>query len=294
MFDCNPIIKHKYTADPTAIVVDSTVYLYTGHDSPPEGIDDYIMSEWLCFSSKDLHRWREHPVPLKPSDFNWSAGDAYASKVVKHDGRYYWFVSTSDKNDKKAIGVAVSEKPSGPFSDALGRPLITHDMLPDTENKLANLDPSVFIDDDGYVYLFWGNGKCYFVRLSEDLTEPDREIQILDLPGFSEGAHIHKKGEWYYLSYGYEMPERVAYCMSKSISGPWKFKGILNEIAGNCETNRPAIIHFKGKDYFFYHNGGLRGGGSHRRSVCLDYIYYNPDGTIKKVIMTSEGVERVI
>jgi hypothetical protein len=64
----------------------------------------------------------------------------------------------------------------------------------------------------------------------------------------------------------------------------------LNELAGNCETNRPAIIEFKGKDYFFYHNGALKDGGSHRRSVCVDYLHYNPDGTIKRVIMTSEGI----
>jgi hypothetical protein len=87
------------------------------------------------------------------------------------------------------------------------------------------------------------------------------------------------------------MPEKVAYAISRNIDGPWEFKGILNEIAGNCETNRAAILDFRGQSYFIYHNGTLINGGSHRRSVCIDYLYYNPDGTMKPVIMTSQGVK---
>jgi hypothetical protein len=137
---------------------------------------------------------------------------------------------------------------------------------------------------------FWGNGTCYFAKLNKDLTGIEGAITTIDLPEFTEGAHIHRRGQWYYLSYGYGMPEKVGYAMSRSIYGPWEFKGILNELAGNCQTNRPAIINFKGKDYFFYHNGGLKGGGSHRRSVCADYLHYNDDGTMKRIVMTSEGI----
>jgi hypothetical protein len=115
-------------------------------------------------------------------------------------------------------------------------------------------------------------------------------VKVGVFPGFTEGSHLHKRRDWYYFSYGYQMPEKVAYPMSRSLRGPWEFKGILNELAGNCETNRPAIIDFNGKDYFFYHNGALRDGGSHRRSVCVDYLHYNADGTMKRVVMTSEGV----
>jgi hypothetical protein len=136
-----------------------------------------------------------------------------------------------------------------------------------------------------------GNGRCFYARLKDNLLELDGAIRELELPGFAEGAHIHKRNGWYYLSYGYGFPEKVAYAMSRSIQGPWEFKGILNEIAGNCETNRPCIIDFRGQTYFFYHNGGLPEGGSHRRSVCIDRLYYNEDGSMKRVIMTSEGVE---
>jgi hypothetical protein len=287
----NPVIRHKFAADPTALVYNDLVYLYTGHDEAAAGDNRYIMNEWLCFSSSDLLSWNEHPVPLKPTDFSWASGDAYASKVVFVQGRFYWFVAVSNAADKKkAIGLAVSETPAGPFRDAIGAPLITHDMLPKAAGDKANLDPSVLIDDDGKTYIFWGNGICYYASLKEDLSSLQSDIQILELPGFAEGAHIHKKNGWYYLSYGYGSPEKVAYAMSRSIGGPWQFKGILNELAGNCETNRPCILEFRNIDYFIYHNGGVAGGGSHRRSVCIDKLYYNADGSMKRVVMTTEGL----
>lgn len=151
------------------------------------------------------------------------------------------------------------------------------------------IDPAVMVDDDE-AYLFWGKGACYYAMLSENMTEVTGPVRTVPLPDFMEGAHIHKRNGWYYLSYGYQFPQKVAYAMSRSIHGPWEFKGILNEIPGNCQTNRPAIIAFKGKNYFIYHNGALKEGGSYRRSVCIDYLHYNPDDTMKRVVMTTEGV----
>ncbi|MEZ2339266.1 glycoside hydrolase family 43 protein [Mucilaginibacter sp. RCC_168] len=290
----NPIIRHKFTADPTVLVHNDIVYLYTGHDEPPEGIDDYVMNDWLCFSSADMVNWLEHPVPLKAKDFAWASGDAYASKVISRNGKFYWYAAVTHVTiEGKAIGVAVADHPSGPFYDALGNALITQNMIPPTDNNKANMDPTVLIDDDGQAYLFWGSITCYYVKLKKNMIELDGPIQTFLLPKFMEGAHLHKKNQWYYFSYGYGSPEKVAYARSWNINGPWEFKGILSEIAGNCETKRPAIIDFKGKTYFFYHNGALPGGGSHRRSVCIDYLYYNADDTIKRIIMTSEGVARV-
>jgi len=289
----NPVIQHKYTCDPTAIVVDGTAYLYTGHDEAPYGANEYVMNEWLVFSSSDLVTWNEHPVPLRARDFAWASGDAYASKVVQKNGKYYWFVSVSHARRKgKAIGVAVSSSPIGPFEDAIGEALITHDMLPASKDEKANLDPSVLIDDDGKAFIYWGNGMCYFAALKDNFTSLDGEIQTVSLPHFEEGVHIHRRQDSYYLSYGYNMPEMVAYAMSKNISGPWEFKGIINDVPANCITNRPCIIDFKGKSFFIYHNGVLPEGGSHRRCVCIDYLYYNEDQTIKKVTMTSEGVNQ--
>ena len=126
------------------------------------------------------------------------------------------------------------------------------------------------------------------------MIEMDADIQYIDLPRFTEAPYIHKRGDWYYLSYAYHFPEKTAYAMSKSLEGPWEFKGLLNEVSGNCNTNHQSIIEYKGKSYFIYHNGSIPlYGGSFRRSVCIDYLYYNPDGTMKRVIMTTEGVEPV-
>ena len=286
----NPIIRHKYTADPTVIVHRDTVYLYTGHDEAPVGTHQYVMKEWLCFSSRDLVNWTDHSALLRPTDFSWGKSNAYASKVIERDGKFYWYVAlTPASGSSKTIGVAVAETPTGPFTDARGSALITNqfNLLPDSDN----FDPTVLLDDDGAAYIFWGKNVCYYARLKDNLIELDSEVKTVNIPGFIEGAHIHKRDGWYYLSYGYGFPEKVGYAMSRDIHGPWEFKGILNEIAGNCETNRPAIVDFKGKSYFFYHNGGLHEGGSHRRSVCIDYLYYNPDGTMKRVVMTSEGVQ---
>jgi beta-xylosidase len=241
-----------------------------------------------------LIHWQEHPFRLKATDFTWASGKAYASKVVVKDNQYYWFVSVSHKYGQgAAIGVAVSTSPLGPFHDFIGSPLITHDMLPTVKDEKANLDPTVMIDDDGQAYIFWGNGICYFAKLKNNLTGIDSDITIIDLPNFEEGSHIHKRDGSYYLSYGCGMPEAVAYAMSRDIRGPWEYKGILNDLAYNCKTNRPCIVDLKNQSYFIYHNGALLGGGSHRRSVCVDYLYYNVDGSMKKIMMTREGIQPV-
>ncbi|MFC7405463.1 family 43 glycosylhydrolase [Georgenia alba] len=285
----NPIITHKYTSDPTAIVHDGVVYLYTGHDEAPAGGHDYVMNEWLCFSSRDLATWTEQPVPLRAADFAWSSGRAYASWMLPHRGAFYWFVSVADENGDSAIGVAVSSSPSGPFEDHLGRPLVRKADLPPTDNPRANLDPSVIVVDD-VPHLVWGNRTCYATTLTPDLRGLAGPITTIDLPEFEEGAHLHHRDGWYYLSYGYGMPERVAYATSRSPAGPWTFAGLLNEVPGNCATNRPCILQLEGDWYFLYHNGVLPGGDSHHRSVCLDRLDYDPDGTMRRVVMTSEGV----
>jgi beta-xylosidase len=292
----NPVIRHKYTADPAAIVYKDTVYLYTGHDEAPPGVENYVMHDWLCFSSRDMVNWQEHKVPLRAKDFSWTTGDgAWASQVIERNGKFYWYVAVAHGSiPGRAIGVAVADHPAGPFKDARGSALISNDMTTAIKSDKDDIDPTVIIDDDGQAYLFWGNAQCYYARLKENMIELDGPIKTVQLPDFSEGAWIHKRNGWYYLSYGYQFPEKVAYTMSRSIDGPWEFKGILNEIAGNCKTNSPAILDFKGKSYFIYHNGGLpKEGGSYRRSVCIDYLYYNEDGTMKRVVMTSEGVKPV-
>ncbi len=124
---------------------------------------------------------------------------------------------------EKAIGVAVADHPIGPFTDELEKALITPDMIsiPGSEN----FDPAVLIDDDGQAYIFWGKNVCYYARLKNSMMCLDGEIKSIYLPRFAEGAHLHKRNEFYYLSYGYGAPEKVAYAMSRDINGPWEFYG---------------------------------------------------------------------
>ena len=288
----NPIITDVHTADPAALVHDGTVYLYTGHDEAPENENRYVMKEWLCFSSTDMVNWRAHGSPLAVSDFKWAKGDAWAGQVIERAGKFYWYVPVSHATIPGfSIGVAVADNPVGPFKDARGSAIITNDMTTDVAIAWDDIDPAVFIDDDGQAYLFWGNQRCRYVKLKPNMIEVDGPIQkVENLPGYTEAPWIHKRQGTYYLSYAYGFPEKTAYATSDRITGPWKFQGVLTELAGNCNTNHQAIIEFKGQWYFIYHNGGTPTGSSFRRSVCIDALHYNADGTIQRVWQTSEGV----
>ena len=299
----NPIITEVFTADPAPMVYKNKVYLYVGQD---EGAGGYNLPRWRIYSSYDMVNWKDEGSPLKPTDFDWSSGEAWAAHTIEKNGKFYWFVTCEHKNRGKAIGVAVSKTPTGPFEDARGSALITADMTTDGGNHgWEDIDPAVFTDDDGTSYLFWGNRDCYWAKLKDNMTERDGKIHRIpadQMVRFTEAPWIHKRDGLYYLSYASGFPEKIAYSVAKKITGPWKPMGLIAEGAQNSNTIHQGIITFKGKDYFFYHSGmiqhdqgagvGKNGGSSFRRSVCIDYLHYNEDGSIKRVIQTSEGVER--
>ncbi|MDV5390220.1 glycoside hydrolase family 43 protein [Shewanella xiamenensis] len=288
----NPLFTDVFTADPAAIVHQDTVYLYTGHDVAKDNHTFFEMHDWLVFSSKDMHNWTAHGSKLSVKDFSWAKGDAWASHVIEKEGKFYWYVTARhNKINGFAIGVAVADSPLGPFKDARGSALITNDMTTDTEIDWDDIDPAVFIDDDKQAYLFWGNTKPRFAKLKPNMIELDGPIHAIDVPNFTEALWVHKKDKTYYLSYASGFPEKIAYATSDSILGPWKYQGILNEVAGNSPTNHQAIIEFKGKSYFIYHTGASQnGGGEFRRSVAIDPLHYNADGTLQRIHMTSEGI----
>ncbi len=286
----NPIITHKFTADPAAIVKGDTLWMFLGHDFAGNQ-RGYKMKDWLVFSTTDMKNFTEHPVPLKVTDFTWAqSGDAFAGHVAERNGKYYWYISTN----WTGIGVAVADRPQGPYKDALGKPLLTNKDCYDSSHSWACIDPAIFTDDDGTPWIFWGNRECYYAKLKDNMIEIDGEIRKIDFPGFSftEAPWVHKYNGKYYLTYATEFPEKIAYAMADNIQGPWEYKGILNEIAGNSNTNHQAVVDFKGQWYFLYHNGGINtDGGSYSRSVCIDKMYYNADGTIRKIEMTTKGVQ---
>ena len=285
----NPIIKDKYTADPAALVQGDTLWLYAGHDMEG-GQTNYKMKDWLVYSTTDLQNWTEYAVPLKITDFAWAkSGDAFAGHVTEKDGKYYWYISTN----WSGIGVAVLDSPTGPFKDALGKPLLTNDDCFASSHAWACIDPAVHIDADGQAWIFWGNRECYYAKLKDNMIEIDGEIKQMkfDQLDFTEAPWVHQQEGKYYLTYATGFPEKIAYAMADRMEGPYEYKGILNEIAGNSNTNHQSIVEFKGTWYFIYHNGAIQtDGGSFSRSICIDRLFYNEDQTIKRIQMTTEGI----
>lgn len=282
----NPIIRDKHTADPAVLVEGDTLWLFAGHDMNG-GQRDYIMKDWLLYSTTDMKHWTEHPSPLHIDEFKWaSSKQAYAGHVAKKNGKYYWYVSTN----WCGIGVAVADKITGPYKDALGKPLLTGKDCFASKHSWAVIDPAIWIDDDGTPYIIWGNGQCYYAKLKDNMIEIDGEIHQIQLKDFTEAPWVHKYQGKYYLTYASQWPEKIAYAVSDKIGGPYEYKGIISEIAGNSNTTHPAIVQFKNKWLFFSHNGGLSDGTSYSRSVIAEPLRYDKDGNILFMPPTAEGV----
>ena len=290
----NPVITNMYTADPAAIVHDDIFYLYTGHDEQEVGVDGFLMNDWLVFSTTDMVNWKSHGPRLAISDFSWASGQAWAAHVVEKNDKFYWYVTVEHGSiPGKSIGVAVSDSPLGPFEDAIGEALITNDMTTHSDIFWDDIDPAIFIDDDGSAYLYWGNTVLKYAKLKDNMIELDGSIQTIDVPSFTEAPWVFKKGDNYYLTYSAKFPEVIDYAMASSPEGPWTYKGRLNDLVPNSPTNHQGVIEFKGDWYFVYHNGSLPNGGEFRRSVCIDYLHFNEDGSLQKVVQTSRGVSRI-
>lgn len=296
----NPIITDNFTADPAPMVHDGTLYLYVGHDEYYEGQDaasggkEFNITEWLCYSTTDMKTWTDHGSVLKPTDFKWAVGEAWASQVVEKDGKFYYYttVQAGEPYTGKAVGVAVGNSPTGPFVDAIGAPLV-HDKMTDNGERgwWNDIDPTVLIDGEE-AWLCWGNGTCFLAKLKSNMIELDGEIKVLDLPKYVEGPWLHKHNGLYYLTYAGmgEGRENIAYATATSMEGPWTYQGELTGMAENSFTIHPGIIDYQGQWYLFYHNAVLTLNGIQgaigRRSVCVDKLYYNEDGTMKYVEQT--------
>ena len=282
----NPIIRDKHTADPAVLVEGDTLWLFAGHDAAGNQ-SGYVMKDWLLYSTTDMKHWTEYPSPLRIDDFRWAdSKQAYAGHVAKgKDGRYYWYVSTN----WCGIGVAVADKITGPYRDALGKPLLTNKDCFASKHSWACIDPAILIDDDGTAYIIWGNRECYCAKLKDNMTETDGEIRRIDVPDFTEAPWMHKHNGKYYLTYASGWPEKIAYAVSDNIFGPYTPMGVISEIAGNSNTTHPAIVRFKDQWLFFSHNGGLSDGGSYSRSVIAEPMSYDRDGHINFIPATPQG-----
>jgi arabinoxylan arabinofuranohydrolase len=292
----NPIVQTNYTADPAPMVYDGTVYLYTGHDEDVLVDNFFTMNEWRVYSSTDMLNWTDHGSPLRYSDFSWSTGDAWAGHVAYRNDKFYYYVPTSRESGRMVIGVAVSDSPTGPFEDALGHPLIT--------SNCGDIDPAVFIDDDGQAYLYWGNPDLCYVKLNDDMISYEGGIEHVPMTtesfgvrddderptSYEEGPWLTKHGDLYYMVFAAgPISEHIAYATSPGPTGPWTYGGVVMPTRGSSFTNHPGVIDYRGSSYFFYHNGALPGGGGYHRSVCVEKFTYNDDGSFPTISMSRKG-----
>jgi len=300
----NPLFRDAFTSDPATLVVGDTLYVFTGHDECYEdsvgfeGQYGFNLTNWLLYSTTDMQTWTSHGVIMKPTDFAYGVGEAWAAQCVAKDGKYYYYTSlqAGEPYNSKVVGVAVADAPTGPYTDALGKPLITDDMTDNGARGWWNdIDPTVLIDNAGTPWLCWGNGTCFLAKLNQDMTSLADSIKVIDLPRFVEGPWLLERDNRYYIIYVSMGAgrETISYAMSDSMEGEWTAMGEITGMADNSFTIHPAVCQFKGQWYFFYHNGnlelnGYKGAGG-RRSVCVEPLTFNEDGTINPIEQTDKG-----
>ena len=298
----NPIIQTYYSPDPAPVVIDDTVFVYTGNDL---GGDFFTMDGWRVSSSTDMVNWTDRgTIILSSRDFpNANRNGDWAAQVIRRNGKYYYYVTVSSSTGGGyAINVGVADRPEGPFKNALGN---RHLAGP----NWSYIDPTVWIDDDGQAYLYWGNSKLFWAKLNEDMISFNGGIHEVDMSrGFSsggssvytEGPWIHKRDNKYYMLYASHGTgnggERISYSTSDSPTGPWTWGGLIMEPStGSAFTNHCGIIDFKGRSFFFYHNQRrVPGAGGYNRTSAVEEFTWNADGSIPKLKMTDEGVIKPI
>ena len=313
----NPIIRDQFSADPTARVFNNKVYVYPSHDIfPPEGQrqDWFCMEDYHVFSSENLTDWTDHGVIVTQDKVPWVRPDSYsmwAPDCVERNGKYYFYFPSAPKGGMGfGVGVAIADTPEGPFV-----------CEPEPIKGINGIDPCVLLASDGNAYIFWGNGRC--AKLKDNMKEiaddtPKEKVKwgerqrvgdgtsgmrefemygvncLKGLPNRqAEGPFAFEYNGNYYLTYPYvrENTEVLGYAMSKNPMGPYEYKGlIMAEHENGCWTNHHSIINYKGQWYLFYHHNDFSPRDDKRRSVCIEKLYFNADGTIREVKPTMRGV----
>ena len=307
MFAQNPIISNMFTPDPAPFVYGDKVYLFVDHDE--ENSTYFHMKDWMLYSTDDMVNWTYLGTMITTETFAWAKhGDrAWASQGVERNGKWYWYVCCNTASGGDALAVAVADDPQGPWTDAIGKPLA---------EGFGFIDPTVFIDDDGKAYLFWGNKGLWYGELNDDMVsfkngyqevpgyhDPEcfGELQMKEnwanggkkelMTQYEEGPWLIKRNGTYILSYpAGGVPEHMAYSTAPTINGPWTYRGKIMDLADNSFTIHGGNITFQGRDFMFYHNGALPGGGGFCRSACVEEFKWNDDGSFPLIPQTKEGI----
>ncbi|SHM72784.1 family 43 glycosylhydrolase [Mucilaginibacter sp. OK098] len=291
----NPLIMNQFTADPSARVFNGKVYLYPSHDilaTPGHGrVGWFCMQDYHVFSSPNLTDWTDYGVIVSQNKVPWADSTAYsmwAPDCIERAGKYYFYFPAPAKPGGArgfSVGVAIADDPAGPF---ISQPLPIA--------GIHGIDPNVQIDKDGQAYIYWAQGNLYGAKLKSNMLELDSEpVKLEGFPdkGLKEGPYLFERKGVYYMTYPHvaDKIERLEYAMSDSLLGPFKYAGVLmDESTSGCWTNHQSVIEFKNQWYLFYHNDDLSPNFDKNRSVRADSLFFNEDGTIRKVIPTLRGV----
>ncbi|MDQ0936717.1 family 43 glycosylhydrolase [Streptomyces turgidiscabies] len=277
-------------ADPNIVRFGDTFYIYPTTD----GFEGWSGTQFKAYSSTDLVHWKDHGVILDLGpDISWADSRAWAPTMEERNGKYYFYFC-ADAN----IGVAVSDSPTGPFKDALGKPLLKAGDHPG-----QMIDPAVFTDDDGQSYLYWGNGRAYVVPLNNDMVSFDAsKVTDITPSGYNEGSFVIKRGATYYFMWSENDTRdenyQVAYATGSSPTGPWTKRGVILEkdlSLGIKGTGHHSVVHVPNTDdwYIAYHRFAIPGGDGTHRETTIDKLEFDADGLIKKVVPTLSSIDPV-
>lgn len=291
----NPFIHDQFTADPTARVFNGRVYVFPSHDiqaKPGRGrVGWFVMEDYHVFSSSNLTDWTDHGVIASQNKVNWvdsTSFSMWAPDCVEKSGKYYFYFPAGMKaslGKGSSVGVAIADNPAGPYTPQ-----------PEPIKNVHGIDPNVFIDKDGQAYIYWAMGEIFAAKLKDNMLELASEPLVVgELPkaGLKEGPFLFERNGIYYMTYPHVQNkiERLEYAIGNNPMGPFKITGvIMDESPTGCWTNHQSIVKFNNQWYLFYHHNDLSPKFDKNRSIRVDSLFFNDDGTIKKVIPTLRGV----
>ncbi len=279
------VILPDFHADPSVHYWDGKYWMYPSTDEP--GSKSWAeMKQWHAYSSSNLTDWKCEGKIFSLEDISWADDCAFAPDAVKWKGKYYFVFPAS-----KHIGIAVADNPSGPFKDAIGKPLIKDRQV----KGVSSFDPCLFVDDDHTPYIYYGGaGGCAVAKMKDNMTELDGEITKLPLTQYAEGIWVFKRNHIYYFTYPNPYKDKegntkqlLVYSTAPTPMGPFTFRGsFLDNKSRN--SHHSFIKAEDDKWYLFYH---IQGPSPYERRVCVDYVEFNDEGLIKEVKMSKKGVK---
>ncbi len=296
----NPLVTGQFSADPTARVFNGKMYVYPSHDipTPPEKSgrkDWFCMEDYHVFSSTTLTDWTDHGVIVNQKQVPWVDGASYsmwAPDCVEKNGKYYFYFPANVVKDSTTrggfgVGVGISDKPEGPFV-----------FQPKPIKNVRGIDPCVLIDKDGQAYIYWVQAGLSVAKLKDNLLELDSEPKSIGgLPnGFKEGPFTFERNGKYYLTYPYvkNKTEQLAYSIGDSPMGPFTYGGVIMDESPTCWTNHQSIVQYNGQWFLFYHHNDYSPNFDKNRSICADSLFFEADGSIRKVIRTLRGIGQTL